>query len=250
MRKITPILLTFALLLVTNAASGWNSHSYATIMSLTAKHLTAETAQATKQALGEELSSLNISKSGKSILHLNKDYAPTTNGENDALTAAEQCIERLKKNGKDREAILLLAKAIADMHAVPNIDIEGNERSVKDFKVRRWNNRKGRLARYTPTTWHALWNSYYSGRKAIFTPQLYAEDVNMFYGRSQGGYSQGGPAEWAADIGRECRAIYARGIGENHAMRQEEVNELEFTHDRLLAKAAYRLATLLNSLVK
>lgn len=250
MKHTRIILLAILLLSLSGVAKAWNAHTYATIVSLAERHLTAETALATKQALGCGLSGCDISKSERHILHLSKDYAPLRSGEEDALLVAERCVEALKRDPKDGKAILLLARAVADMHSVTNTHIEGNELSIGDFKVSRWNNRQGKLARYTPCSWHILWNNYYSSRKAVFTPQLYAEDVEMFYGGSRGGYAQGAPEEWAADMGRECRAIYARGIVVNHALRQETVNELEYTHDRLLAKAAYRLAALLNSLIR
>lgn len=239
------IILTLSLLVVTLSAGAWNKLTYATIAALASKHLSAEASRAAKQALSEDIAEKTLFTFG-----VDGDYAPLRSDKNDALVVAEECVARLQANPKDSEAITLLAKAIADLHCVANIRIEGNEFSNRDFNISRWNNRNGRMARYKKSGWRFLWNSYYSYRHRIMTPELYAEDTDLYSGARREEYMQGSLNDWAADVAKECRAVYSRNLTDNHIFRQEEVNEFEFIHDRLMAKAAYRLAALLNEALK
>ena len=244
------IILTLSLFLLTLSAGAWNKLSQGTIMTLAANHLTAEAAKATKQVLGENFADCSIEEKANHLLILDENYAPLGTNEDDALVVAKKCVERINQNPKDGEAILLLAKAVADMHNVPNVRIKGKEFSYKDFAVRRWNNREGRMARYTHTSWHFVWNIYYASRHRIFTPDLYAEDMEICHGNEYNKFSVGTLDEWAADMGRECRSVYAKEYTDNQIFRQEEINIFEFIHDRLMVKAGYRLASILNNLYK
>lgn len=244
------IILTLPLLLLVLSAGAWNKLTYGTIMALAANHLTPEAAQATKAVLGDNFANCTISDKANYLLTLGGDYTPLGSGEEDALVVAKKCVERIKQNPKDSEVLLLLAKSIADIHSVANVRIEGNAMSYKDFAVRRWNNREGRMARYTPTSWYFLWNIYYASRHRIFTPDLYAEDMEICHGKSLDKFSVGGLDEWAADMGEECRSVYAKEFTDNQIFRQEQVNIFEFIHDRLMVKAGYRLASILNNLYK
>ena len=243
------IILTLSLLVMTLSAGAWNNLTFATIASLASKHLSTEAARATKQVLGDDLAVQKIAEQPLLLFNVDENYAPI-GGENDALVVAKECVARLEKNKKDGEAIVLLGKAIADMHNVVNIRIKGHEFSNKDFKVSRWNNRIGRMARYTKCGWHFLWNNYYSGRHRILTPELYAEDTDIYSGARRGDYMKGDLDSWAADMAKECRAVYSRDLVDEQVFRQEEINEFEFIHDRLMAKAAYRLAAVLNEIYK
>ena len=235
--------------MITLSAGAWNKLTFATIASLASKHLSTEAARATKQVLGDDLAVQNIAEQPLYLLNVDENYAHI-GGEKDALTVAKECVARLEKNKKDGEAIVLLSKAVADMHNVANIRIKGHEFSNKDFQIRRWNNRDGRMARYKNSSWRFLWNSYYSSRHRIMTPELYAEDTDIYSGARRSDYMQGDLDSWAADMAKESRAVYSRKLVDEQVFRQEEINEFEFIHDRLMAKAAYRLAAVLNEIYK
>ena len=243
------IILTLSLLVITLSAGAWNNLTFATIATLASKHLSTEAARATKQVLGDDLAVQNITEQPLLLLNLDENYAPL-GSENDALVVAKECVARLEKNKKDGEAILLLGKAIADMHNIANVRIQGHEFSNKDFTISRWNNREGKMARYKKCSWHFLWNSYYSSRNRILTPELYAEDTDLYCGSRHSDYVQGDLDAWASDMGKESRAVYSRQLVDEQVFRQEEINEFDFIHTRLMAKAAYRLAAVLNEIYK
>ena len=203
-----------------------------------------------KKALGGDFSAATISGKELNTFSADKNYAPLRNGEKDALVVVEQCIERLRGNKNDGETILLLAKAVADVHSVTNLRIEGDDFSHNNYVVRRWNNREGKLARYTNVKWGALWDSYFPGRHYLFTAEMYAYDIDLYHGRYRTKYVEGGIADWIADVAREFRGVYGENLSDMHILSQERVNEYEYIHDRLMAKAAYRLAALLNEILR
>ena len=243
-------ILTLSLLLFALSAGAWNKLSLPAIASLTAQHLTPEAARATKAALGANFAECDITNRPKYLFYLNEDYIPVADGKSDALMAIGEAIERLNKDKNDKEAILSLARAVADMHSVANVRIKGNDMSYNDFTVRRWNNRDGKMARYKDCGWRFLWNSYYAYKHAILTAELYAEDINLYHIERLCDFQKGSPAEWAKDMAAESRVIYSRELTDNYVLSQEDVNYWAFTHDRLLAKASYRLAAILNQLFK
>ena len=243
-------ILTLSLLLLTLSAGAWNKLSIPAITALAAQHLTPEATRATKAALGGNFAECNITSRSKYLLYLNEEYIPVSEGSNNALAAIEESVALLGNDKSNKEAILNLARAVADMHSVANVRIEGNEMSHKEFTVRRWNNRSGKLARYKDCGWRFLWNSYYAYKHAILTAELYAEDINLYHIERLNDFQKGTPAEWAKDMAAESRVIYSRELTDNYILSQEDVNYWAFTHDRLLAKAAYRLATILNQIFK
>lgn len=244
------VILTLSLLVLTLSAGAWNKISYATIMTLASQQLSNEAKSNVQKAIGGELSAATISDMEVLTFSVDENYAPLRANEDDALVAVEKSIERLRNNKKDGEAILSLAKAIADLHSVPSLRIKGNDFSHQNYIVRRWNNREGRLARYTKVKWRAMWNSYFPGRHYLFTPEMYAYDTDLFHSRFRASFVEGGLSAWVEDVVKEYRALYAENLAENHILTQERVNEYEYIHDRLMAKAAYRLGRVLNEILR
>ena len=243
-------ILTLSLLVLTLSAGAWNKTTYATIMTLASKQLTPEVNSAAQQSLGGEFAAALISDKAVLTFSVDENFAPLRSGEDDALTVVEKSIERLRGNKNDGEAILSLAKAVADLHSVSSLRIKDNLFSNSNYVVRRWNNREGRLARYTNVKWRAMWNSYFPGRHYLFTPEMYAYDIDLYHSRYASKFVEGELSAWVEDVVKEYRAIYAENLVENHILTQERVNEYEYIHDRLLAKAGYRIAALLNQILK
>ena len=244
------LILTFALLVSALSAGAWNKVSYPTIMTLASKQLTPEVTSTLKKTLGVDFATAAIADKELCLFSLDENFAPLRSDDKDALVVVERCVERLRSNKNDSEAILALAKAVADLHCVSNVRIKGNDFSHNNYIVRRWNNREGRAARYTKAKWQWLWNSYFPARHHLFTPEMYAYDIDLFHSRYRAKFVEGSLAEWTNDVVKEYRAIYSEKLAENHILTQECVNEYEFIHDRLMAKAGYRLAVLLNDILR
>jgi hypothetical protein len=243
-------ILTLSLLVLTVSAGAWNKTTYATIMTLASKRLSPEVKSAVQKSLGGEFATAIISDKEAMTFSVDETFVPLRNNENDALVVVERSISRLRGDKNDTEALLSLAKAIADLHSVPSLSIKDNIFSNENYIVRRWNNREGRLARYTKVKWRAMWNSYFPGRHYLFTPEMYAYDIDLYHSRYAMKFVEGELSAWVEDVVKEYRAIYAENLAENHILTQERVNEYEYIHDRLMAKAGYRLAALLNQILK
>lgn len=244
------IILTLSLLVLTVSAGAWNKTTYATIMTLASKRLSPEVKSAVQKSLGGEFATAIISDKEAMTFSVDETFVPLRNNENDALVVVERSISRLRGDKNDTEALLSLAKAIADLHSVPSLRIKDNIFSNENYIVRRWNNREGRLARYTKVKWRAMWNSYFPGRHYLFTPEMYAYDIDLYHSRYDAKFVEGELSAWVEDVVKEYRAIYAENLADNHILTQERVNEYEYIHDRLMAKAGYRLAALLNQILK
>ena len=244
------IILTLSLLVLTVSAGAWNKTTYATIMTLASKRLSPEVKSAVQKSLGGEFATAIISDKEAMTFSVDETFVQLCNNENDALVVVEKSIERLRGDKNDTEALLSLAKAIADLHSVPSLRIKDNIFSNENYIVRRWNNREGRLARYTKVKWRAMWNSYFPGRHYLFTPEMYAYDIDLYHSRYDAKFVEGELSAWVEDVVKEYRAIYAENLADNHILTQERVNEYEYIHDRLMAKAGYRLAALLNQILK
>ena len=238
------------MLVLTVSAGAWNKTTYATIMTLASKRLSPEVKSAVQKSLGGEFATAIISDKEAMTFSVDETFVPLRNNENDALVVVERSISRLRGDKNDTEALLSLAKAIADLHSVPSLRIKDNIFSNENYIVRRWNNREGRLARYTKVKWRAMWNSYFPGRHYLFTPEMYAYDIDLYHSRYDAKFVEGELSAWVEDVVKEYRAIYAENLADNHILTQERVNEYEYIHDRLMAKAGYRLAALLNQILK
>ena len=238
------------MLVLTVSAGAWNKTTYATIMTIASQRLSPEVKSAVQKSLGGEFATAIISDKEAMTFSVDETFVPLRNHENDALVVVERSISRLRGDKNDTEALLSLAKAIADLHSVPSLRIKDNDFSNENYIVRRWNNREGRLARYTKVKWRAMWNSYFPGRHYLFTPEMYAYDIDLYHSRYGANFVEGELSAWVEDVVKEYRAIYAENLAENHILTQERVNEYEYIHDRLMAKAGYRLAALLNQILK
>ena len=243
-------ILTLSLLVLTLSAGAWNKTTYATILTLASQRLSPEVKSNVQKALGGEFAAALISDKAVLTFSVDENFAPLRSGEDDALVLVEKSIERLRGNKNDGEAILSLAKAVADLHSVSSLRIKDNTFSNENYVVRRWNNREGRLARYTNVKWRAMWNSYFPGRHYLFTPEMYAYDIDLFHARFRASFVEGELSTWVEDVLKEYRAIYAENLADNHILTQERVNEYEYIHDRLMAKAAYRLGRVLNEILR
>ena len=97
--------------------------------------------------------------------------------------------------------------------------------------------------------WHKLWYGRFFKAHLGFTPQMFAENIVMAYASQRDTYAKGSPRDWAAEMGRQTRTLLA-GMNEGVELPHKQVNLYEDIHEQNVAKAAYRLAALLNEIFK
>lgn len=96
--------------------------------------------------------------------------------------------------------------------------------------------------------WDRFWSSY-AGWHAGFSGNLWAEDIELCHGKQREEFSAGLLHDWVAQIGAEASTLYAR-LNPEYVMTRRERNELEYLNYEMIARASYRLAALMNDIVK
>lgn len=261
MKKIIAIL--FAVAMVTNEAAAFKSFGHQTVAKLAEKHLTEQAKSEVKAILKSDITkhamwlySLRKQPVWASVQHwqyftLDANGKSTTSCEKDGMVQLERAIEVLR-NRKNESDSLVLAKLrtviqlMGDMHCLSQIRIEGVE-ETKGFAFQQWNNVTGRGEKRTKRTWEGVWAHEYLNRHDVFSPQYYADDIEIFLGDKREEYEKGTPRFWVENVGEDvvrCLEVIYPGA----EVKSEIINRYEDIHNRCMAKAGYRLAKLLNDI--
>ena len=185
-------------------------------------------------------------------LHLNADMKSVTQSKKDAAVHIERCADILRNRREHNDstvvaALKIVVHLVGDMHCPTHVYFTGGPNLGK-FVFKISNDRWDHPATQT-TTWRKFWNSRFSIDHAGFPPELYAEDLAIYYRDKKSEWSQGTVREWANDMGSECRWLHER-IKPDSTINSELKCRLENVNDRCVAKAGLRLGALLNDIFK
>ena len=78
---------------------------------------------------------------------------------------------------------------------------------------------------------------------------MFAEEIRICHGADKEAFSKGTIRDWAADMGRECAAQLEWASPDMTLYSLDRTN-LGVVTDRLMAKAAFRMAALLNEVLQ
>lgn len=190
------------------------------------------------------------------VTWLDADLHSTTTYEGDIVVQLERAAEVLRNraNHSDKEKVEALRAIWNNMirlHNIASVRIEGNEKS-KGFSfyshpgVMAESNPK--LNKTTPCTWERLWSQNLTATLYGFTPKMYVEELTISHGADKEAFSMGTIRDWAADMGKEC-AAQLEWAEPNMKMYTLDKLELNPITNRLMAKAGYRMAALLNEIL-
>lgn len=188
---------------------------------------------------------------------LGADLRSTATYEGDVVVQLERAADVLRNraNHSEAEQIGALRTIYTNMillHNISRVSIEGNEKSEGFYLY----THSGVMAELDPKynksrkkSWAQLW-----GRDATvgyygFTPQMFAEELQISHAADKEAFSAGSIRDWAADMGKEAAAQLAWAEPEMKLYNIQRV-ELAPVHNRLMAKAGFRLAALLNDVLK
>jgi hypothetical protein len=186
---------------------------------------------------------------------LDADLRSTTTYEGDVVVQMERAAEVLRNraNHSEQEQIEAMRTITYNMillHTFGNISIEGNE-LTKGFFVQlslgaAASVNANKMRKYK---WQTLWNRAIILRHYGYTADMYAEDLAICHGADKEAFSKGSIRDWAADIGAELSKQLAEA---KPGMVVDKLKMLEYetTNDRIMAKAGFRLAALLNDIFK
>lgn len=186
---------------------------------------------------------------------LDADLRSTTTYEGDVVVQMERAAEvlRNRKNYSEEEQIEAMRTVTYNMillHTFGNISIEGNELTNGFFVLlssgAAADVNASKMRKYK---WQTLWNRAILLRHYGFTADMYAEELAISHGNNKDAFSAGTIRDWAADMGAEL-SKQLEGAKPNMVVDRLKMLEYETVNDRIMAKAGYRLAALLNDVLK
>ena len=242
------------------SGSAWNTHTHRAIAIYATENLKPKVKRQVEAILGgtmaEHAAWLNTQKKvvrGSAWWHnivLDEQNNPVE-GKTDALekiAEAESVLRNRRNHSADElsHALKCLIHIVSDMHNPSHVIFTDIPRS-RGFKFNTTNNRKGAFAHRGVKSWRHLWNITYPRRHRGFSVEWSAYDLAVYAERDKVEWSKGTPKEWAIGQGTECRPLYDIITGEK-VVTPDIINRLENIHDRGAARAALRLAALLNDI--
>ncbi len=263
MKKI--IFAVFTLLFAVNSAQAYNAFAHQTIAALAERYLTDKAKQEVTSILKTDMLKastwLNTLRKNPEMAHtkdwhfttLNADGKSVTVDENDGVVQLEKAIGVLRNRANESDSLVqaslrTVIHLVADLHCLSHIRIEGIE-ETKGFTYVTWNELPGKRSKNGKGSWYKLWESHFSNRYTIFTPQFYADDIDIFANEKKAEYEKGTPRFWVENGGEDVvRALAHFNTGE--PVPAQVTNSHEYNHTRCMAKAGYRLAALLNDIFK
>ena len=264
------VILTLVSILMVGNVSAFNAFGHQSIATLADKYLTDNAKKEVKAILNSDMVKhstwLNSLRKKEGMEHtkdwhffvLDANGKSTTTAENDGIVQLEKAIEVLRNRANHSKesvntALKTVIHLVGDLHCISHIYIDGNE-ATKGFKYKTWNELtaegKGFYSSKTyDSSWYKLWESKFAGRYTLFTPQYYGDDIDLFANEKKSEYEKGAPRFWVENVGEDVvRALETFQPG---AVVPAQMNERqEPVHERCMAKAAYRLAALLNDIFK
>ena len=195
-----------------------------------------------------------IDKSARASL--DAELRSTTADEKDIVVRMERAIEVLRNraNKSDAElytALMDLQKLNIELHTISRIAIEGIEPSQNDFEFT-WSAGKEGSKKYEKRgklTWHKMWANTFCFFHQGWSSEYYAYDINLRFNKLGASAMHGTVRDWAHDNGLRAKPLYD-WVEPGMLMRYEPRLNLEDLHLEMVARSAYRLAAILNDVLK
>ena len=262
MKKI--ITLAFAVVLMINSAYAFKEYGHQTIVALAKMHLTDKAKSEVETLLTGDMVKfshrLPALRKSANMPHLREwEYftldangKSTTTNENDGVVALEKAIEVLRNRKSESDSLVVASlytviQLVGDMHCISNVRIEGLvENDRFPFKVAKKENMlPEKMEKYD---WRLFWHRY-TNRHDVFSPQYYAQDIEIYLGKKRAEYEKGTPRFWVENVGEDAVHCLEK-ITADAVIPTELVNRYEDIHNKCMAKAGYRLSALLNDIFK
>ena len=264
MKRILLLLVSLISVLVANA---WVSRGEEGIVILATNYMTPQAKSLFESYLGTtykddvrclyaaEKSGVATHSNEIHYVHLDKNLQPANIEGDDALKAIEAASEIIRTHNMHSKeevvkALQTVVNLMCDIHTLSHFRIEGVAHSQSDFGFYRRRRDYGEdMKEKVPLKWEMLWGDHFGYRHKGFSPALYAEDMELCFGDKVAEYSKGTLREWVVENGAKSASYLAQFTPEC-LISTLAYNELEDVNYDMMARACFRLAALLNSLVK
>ena len=255
------LLLVALLVSVISSASAWSLRQDEAAVILATKHLTPEALTLVQDCLGSRYDDdvayiYKLEKSGQSPytksvhkLHLDTDLAPKSIEGDDALKAIEQAVNVVRKHQNHSKsevtvALRTIINLMCDIHNFANVCIEGIPHSFGDFQIEISGGRKGT----TKAKWSTFFPSYANFHKG-YSAAYWATDFEIYYGSKGIELAAGTLRDWVAQIGAKAAELYVKNFPNREMPLRERLQHEDLGYE-MVATTGYRLAALLNEIVK
>ena len=263
MKRITKYILLTALLLNASYAVAWPKIGHETVATIATEQLQPAVRKQVEHILGGNMASAAdwfntlCKQAGMEhtvqwhYLHLDAHNQPT-GCKDDALYQVERYSDILRNRTSHPEALQLealraLIHLVADMHCIAYVRLADEPLSEGfNFVYPKMTSLQGKVY-MGKGSWHKLWYEQFFNAHLGFTPQMFAENIVMAYSSQRENYAKGTPRDWAIEMGTQTRSLLV-GMNDGIELPHKQVNLYEDTHEQNVAKAAYRLAALLNEI--
>ena len=262
------IILAVLLVAATLSAKAWNS-SYDKAVLLVASHnYNPKTLRLVQHYVHEDVTKASnhlswhrkngrhLESAGWHQLHLDASLQPVTTDDNDAYVQIEKALEIIRNRKQHDDEVVSFAvhtvmNLIIDMHNLTNVVIEGVPQSGTDFQVgTSKGTANGKKAKITPYSWKSLWTHRYITYHGAYSPAMWAYDIEIMHGDKKEQYSAGTLRDWANDVGQYTKSMYDLLAANEGNFLHATIQAHEEFHMSCLARAAYRIAALLNENLK
>jgi uncharacterized protein YcfL len=259
------LVVAVAFMMVVSSASAFAPFGHQTIAALADKYLTDKAKSEVQTILQSDMIKhsvwLNSLRKKEGMEHtkdwhffvLDANGKSITTNENDGVVQLEKAIDVLRNRANHsaesvNTALKTVIHLVGDIHCLSHIHIEGVD-ATKGFEFKSWNELEGKERKEWASKWYNIWERTYINRYTFFSPQYYANDIDIYACEKRNEYETGTPRFWAENSGEDVmRALPHFNTGE--PVPTNVIQRYEYNHTKCMAKAAYRLAALLNDIFK
>ena len=254
MKRFLYIVVTLVVA-VAYEASAWTAEVNKAVLMLAEENLSSKAKKEAVQILGTSLSEVVFVNKGKSQTRLNESGKSVTTDKKDAVVRLEDAIAVLKREGVSAEerkaALLTLLETTVDIHCPANILIDKHLEA--DFKFGRDNGRPktSRWFKVNKKAWQKMWHSDFHASLGAFSAEMYIYDWHISTKGMAKSYKKQpiAPREWAEQTG--AIVLSALKVFKPEAVVDRmEITKLEEVNNRCLYNAAFRLAKVLNEVLR
>ncbi len=263
------IILAVLLVTATLSAKAWSTNYDKAVLLVASQNYTPETHALVTKYVGKDhtrpsnhlgwhrRNGRHLETEGWHTLHLDKNLQPAAKDLNDAYVQIEKALEIVRNHNNHDKATVSFAvqtvmNLVIDMHNLSNVKIEGIPLSGTDFQLDISQctvaNRPIKTFKYS---WKKLWTYRYQTfhGNSVYSPQMWSEDIVCMYGDKKEEFSKGTLKDWCTDIGGYTKGVH-QVLEKEGRFIHKTVQEHEPLHMACLARAAYRIAVLLNENLK
>ncbi len=266
MKRTIKYILSVALAFSVSSAFAWHNVGHEVIAMLATERLTPAVKAQVESILGGDMkgNSLWLNELKKRENFENTKYwhnttldvygRSVTQDDNDGIVQLERNIEVLRNRDKHSDervatALRTVIHLVSDLHCFAHIRFEDTPHLNNFTFYRPYKGRTDDLSKCPKTTWYKVWAKWFFDIHGGFSHEMFVNEIKLVQGDNFGEFMAGTPREWVEDMGCECRPLLGM-VKPNEIAEDRILYNWESLHERCVAKAAVRLAVVLNDVFK